>query len=77
MRLFDNNTKKPDAYEPNSFNGPKENRQYAEPALPIVLTIVTVMTRSRGSGCFTTSQSRRSLIQCAVEFAVGGGQGVG
>jgi len=36
MRFFDNNTHKPDAYyEPNSFNGPKENQRYAEPALPL------------------------------------------
>ena len=36
MRFFDNNTKNPDAYyEPNSFNGPKEDRRFAEPALPL------------------------------------------
>ena len=36
MRFFDNNTKNPDAYyEPNSFNGPKEDQRYAEPALPL------------------------------------------
>jgi catalase len=36
MRFFDNNVKKPDAYyEPNSFDGPKENKRYAEPALPL------------------------------------------
>src|SRR5208337_3324062 len=36
MRFFDNNTQRPDAYyEPNSFNGPKENPSYAEPALPL------------------------------------------
>lgn len=36
MRFFDNNIKKPDAYyEPNSFEGPKENKRYAEPALPL------------------------------------------
>jgi catalase len=36
LRFFDNNTKKPDAYyEPNSFDGPKENKRYAEPALPL------------------------------------------
>ena len=36
MRFFDNNIQKPDAYyEPNSFNGPKENKRYAEPALPL------------------------------------------
>ncbi len=36
MRFFDNNTKNPDAYyEPNSFNGPKEDRRFAEPPLPL------------------------------------------
>ena len=36
MRFFDNNTRKPDAYyEPNSFDGPKGNMRYAEPALPL------------------------------------------
>jgi catalase len=36
MRFFDNNTKRPDAYyEPNSFGGPKENKRYAEPELPL------------------------------------------
>jgi catalase len=36
MRFFDNNTKNPDAYyEPNSFNGPKEDRRFAEPALAL------------------------------------------
>src|SRR5271169_153371 len=36
LRFFDNNTKKPDAYyEPNSFDGPKENKRYAEPVLPL------------------------------------------
>ena len=36
MRFFDNNTKNPDAYyEPNSFNGPKEDKRYAEPPLPL------------------------------------------
>ncbi len=36
LRFFDNNTKKPDAYyEPNSFDGPKENKRYAEPELPL------------------------------------------
>ena len=36
MRFFDNNAKQPDAYyEPNSFNGPKENKRYAEPPLPL------------------------------------------
>jgi catalase len=36
MRFFDNNRKNPDAYyEPNSFNGPKEDKRFAEPALPL------------------------------------------
>ena len=36
MRFFDNNTKNPDAYyEPNSFNGPKQGKEFAEPALPL------------------------------------------
>jgi catalase len=36
MRFFDNNIHHPDAYyEPNSFGGPKEDRTYAEPALPL------------------------------------------
>jgi len=36
MRFFDNNTANPDAYyEPNSFNGPKEDKVYAEPPLPL------------------------------------------
>jgi len=36
MRFFDNNTKNPNAYyEPNSFNGPKEDRRFAEPPLPL------------------------------------------
>lgn len=36
MRFFDNNTKNPDAYyEPNSFNGPKEDNRFAEPPLPL------------------------------------------
>ena len=36
MRFFDNNAENPDAYyEPNSFNGPKEDKQYAEPPLPL------------------------------------------
>jgi catalase len=36
LRFFDNNTKTPDAYyEPNSFGGSKENKGYAEPALPL------------------------------------------
>jgi catalase len=36
MRFFDNNAKNPDAYyEPNSFNGPKEDKRYAEPPLPL------------------------------------------
>lgn len=36
MRFFDNNAKNPDAYyEPNSFNGPKEDKRFAEPALPL------------------------------------------
>jgi len=36
MRFFDNNTKNPDAYyEPNSFNGPQEDRRFAEPALAL------------------------------------------
>jgi catalase len=36
MRFFDNNTKNPNAYyEPNSFNGPVENHQYAEPPLAL------------------------------------------
>jgi len=34
MRFFDNNTTNPDAYyEPNSFDGPKDNKQFAEPPL--------------------------------------------
>jgi catalase len=34
MRFFDNNTKNPDAYyEPNSFDGPKDNKQFGEPPL--------------------------------------------
>ena len=36
MRFFDNNTANPDAYyEPNSFNGPKEDKSVAEPPLRI------------------------------------------
>jgi catalase len=36
MRFFDNNTNNPDAYyEPNSFDGPKDDKRYAEPALPL------------------------------------------
>src|ERR1700726_2196760 len=36
MRFYDNNTNKLAAYyEPNSFDGPKENKRYAEPALPL------------------------------------------
>jgi catalase len=36
MRFFDNNTKNPAAYyEPNSFNGPKEDKRYTEPSLPL------------------------------------------
>ncbi len=36
MRFFDNNSQTPDAYyEPNSFDGPKENEKYAEPALAL------------------------------------------
>ena len=36
MRFFGNDNHNPDAYyEPNSFKGPKENKQYAEPALPL------------------------------------------
>jgi catalase len=36
MRFFDNNTNNPDAYyEPNSFNGPKEDGRFAEPPLPL------------------------------------------
>jgi len=36
MRFFDNNTKNADAYyEPNSFDGPKEDQRFAEPALPL------------------------------------------
>jgi catalase len=36
MRFFDNNTKNPDAfYEPNSFNGPVEDKSVAEPPLKI------------------------------------------
>src|SRR5712691_6017553 len=36
MRFFDNNAKNPDAYyEPNSFNGAKEDKRYAEPPLPL------------------------------------------
>jgi catalase len=36
MRFFDNNTKNPDAYyEPNSFNGPKDDRRFAEPPLTL------------------------------------------
>jgi catalase len=36
MRFFDNNTKNPDAYyEPNSFNGPKQDPSVAEPPLRI------------------------------------------
>jgi len=36
MRFFDNNAKTPDAYyEPSSFDGPREGRKYAEPALPL------------------------------------------
>jgi catalase len=36
MRFFDNNTNNPDAYyEPNSFNGPKDDKRYSEPALPL------------------------------------------
>ena len=36
MRFFDNNSENPDAYyEPNSFNGPKEDPSVAEPPLRI------------------------------------------
>ena len=36
MRFFDNNNENPDAYyEPNSFNGPKEDPSVAEPPLKI------------------------------------------
>jgi catalase len=36
MRFFDNNAKNPDAYyEPNSFNGPKGDKRYAEPPVPV------------------------------------------
>ena len=36
MRFFDNNTANPDAYyEPNSFNGPAEDKSVAEPPLHI------------------------------------------
>ncbi len=36
MRFFDNNIENPDAYyEPNSFNGPKEDPEVAEPPLRI------------------------------------------
>lgn len=36
MRFFDNFKENPDAYyEPNSFDGPKENSKYAEPPLKI------------------------------------------
>jgi catalase len=36
MRFFDNNTKHADAYyEPNSFRGPKEDKRFAEPPLPL------------------------------------------
>ncbi len=36
MRFFDNNTGNPDAYyEPNSFNGPKEDPSVAEPPMTI------------------------------------------
>jgi catalase len=36
MRFFDNNTANPDAYyEPNSFNGPAEDKSVAEPPLRI------------------------------------------
>jgi catalase len=36
MRFFDNNTKNPDAYyEPNSFNGPKQDPSVGEPPLRI------------------------------------------
>jgi len=36
MRFFDNNTKTPDAYyEPNSFNGPVQDKSVQEPPLKI------------------------------------------
>jgi catalase len=36
MRFFGNNARNPDAYyEPNSFNGPKDHEQFAEPSLPL------------------------------------------
>ena len=36
MRFFDNNTKSPHAYyEPNSFDGPQEDKRFAEPPLPL------------------------------------------
>ena len=36
MRFFDNNEKNPDAYyEPNSFDGPAEDRSYVEPPLKV------------------------------------------
>jgi catalase len=36
MRFFQNDTGNADAYyEPNSFNGPKQDPRFAEPALPI------------------------------------------
>ncbi len=36
MRFFDNTTNNPDAYyERSSFNGPKEDKRYAEPPLPL------------------------------------------
>ena len=36
MRFFGDHARNPDAYyEPNSFNGPKENGQFAEPGLPL------------------------------------------
>ncbi|MHA1990146.1 MAG: catalase [Candidatus Hodarchaeales archaeon] len=36
MRFFDNNTKNPDAYyEPNSFGGPSQTPEYAEPPLKL------------------------------------------
>lgn len=36
MRFFDNNASNPNAYyEPNSFDGPKEDKRFAEPALAL------------------------------------------
>ena len=36
MRFFDNNSKNPDAYyEPNSFNGAKQDKSFAEPPLKV------------------------------------------